>query len=135
MAYQTGWLYPGRIISVTFSENVTIDDVKGAYAETRDRLTGSGMTHMVINTLPVTQVDFALPALVSVMQKSQYNVGWRILITQNRMIRMFSSIAFQAVSMRFRVVATPDEALAFLASNDDSLTPLIDQLQEDQNAL
>ena len=110
MAHHTTWLYPGHVVHATFSGIVSIEDIKAANAEARELImTSRALVHILVDTTPVEKLDFGLPALMAAAENTRPNIGWRIIITDNRMIRMFASVALQTVSGRYRCFVTFQE--------------------------
>jgi hypothetical protein len=57
-------------------------------------------------------------------------LGWTIMITANQVQRIFASVLAQVFRVRFKMVATLDEALSFLQRYDVTLAPLLPEMEK-----
>lgn len=85
------------------------------------------MVHDIIDMRFMSNYPTNLRKIISVTSIfGEPNLGWVILIAESRIIRFLASTTIQFYGARFRAFETPEEALVFLQSRDETLPQLPD---------
>lgn len=122
MPYTTEWMTPQRVIFVKGHGSITADEVERLGAElNKEVLTGVPLVHVIIDATDVEAFDIGLAEARAIKLDKQLMVGWVILVTPDRMMRLIATIVMQVLNQRIRFVKTMDEAVSFLTGNDDTL--------------
>jgi hypothetical protein len=126
MAYQISWNQVGRIAQAEIRDSISVEELE-AYGETliQDYLEqgqspvhiisdARGMTHFPTHLLKVKQLTEAW--------LKHPNIGWAIVIGKsNPMLNFLAAAVTQVIGVKYRMVATPEEALETLQKLDASL--------------
>jgi hypothetical protein len=116
----------------------TIDDIREVAQDVENRVAvGTPFMHTILDNTHVERMDFGindLKALIFHELKSSPDVAWSLQITPSKIDRFFASVASQFTNLRNRQFDTVEDALAFLAENDDTL-PSYDEMLAAYHAL
>ena len=122
MAVTVSWLFPQRVVFVRYNGQVTLDDVQAQVRQTEAALAeGEPPVHFVIDTTGIDKYDLSLSEIRAAFPGHDPKIGWTVVYGPNRITRFFASILMQLVKSQFQFVESHDEALIFLAHNDQRL--------------
>lgn len=129
MAYNISWYIPKRVVHATFMGEITLAEAETA-SELTAQLIGDGdppMVHLIADTTRLERFPTNLNLLNRSASKHlwQPKLGWTIVISTNSTTRFISGIITQVARVRFRMFPTLEDGMAFLADQDSSLNPLI----------
>lgn len=124
MASQVKWLVEKRIIYMSTSGTVTMEDIRSCNRIIMDMIEiGIPFVHVISNSTNMEKNTVGLGDLVTLIKTvpSSPKIGWSLYVSKNKLDRFFASVTNQISKTRNREFDTLDKALAFLAENDDSL--------------
>ena len=80
------------------------------------------MVHILVDLREAAELPVGVHEISRVLTHlREPDIGWSLIITDNKMIRFAGSIATQLAQARFRAFTDFDEAYAFLVEQDQSL--------------
>lgn len=82
---------------------------------------GIPLMHSIIDTTQVKRHPNLIQATRTLSFPPAERIGWTLLIGTNTVVRFVASVVFQTVNRRFRLFGTVDDALRFLAENDETV--------------
>jgi hypothetical protein len=139
MPYTVGWLLENKIILIVGSGIFTIQDAIGntnAAAELAEQAAASGpvIVHAISNMLDVIkQPSIAEQFSIRNQLKIAPNRGWIIIVSKpNSLVRLITNMTIQLFNLRFRMVASMEEAVSTLQKLDPTL-PDLSALPKDQS--
>lgn len=122
MAYDMTWHTDKRIVMIRIYGELTADELIAINRKTGDYVEdGIPFVHLVLDVRDLekypklgdaTKIDFA----------TYDEVGWTIIVGASAILKFISSIVVQVTGARYRMVSDVDEAIAFLQTNDSSLS-------------
>jgi hypothetical protein len=125
MAFSVEWLVEGRVILASVSGD--------ADAEMGDRVTNALVEFLDHGKSPQVHLVFDASALekylVSFVDTAKLTnryirhplLGWFILISTNKIINFLGAAVMSTMKVRFRVVGSREEAIAFLREMDSTV--------------
>jgi hypothetical protein len=122
MPTEIRWHVPQRVIYVRFFDTMTMD----AIIESMNTINqyfdeGIPLVHIIMDVGDVT----AYPSLTDLARGLKYErndkQGWSIYVGAQGVARFVASVTSQLSGSRFRMFDTLEEALAFLAEQDETL--------------
>jgi hypothetical protein len=126
MTYEMSWTQEGRIAHAKIVDSISIQELE-AYGQTLiDNYLERGQAPVHIISDARQMIHFPTNIL-KVKQLTQSwlkhpNMGWAIVVGKsNPMLNFLAAVVTQVISVKYRMVATPEEALAILRSFDPSL--------------
>jgi len=125
MAVDLMWLVPGRVIYARCYGEFGIDDLQTLltpHAELIEQ--GTPLVHSVPDATNVEKMNFGINDLRDIFLNKvppSQKRGWLISVTPSAIQRFMGSLAAQFSNIRQRQTSVIEEALTFLAGNDDSL--------------
>ncbi|MEO0561642.1 MAG: hypothetical protein AAF125_05995 [Chloroflexota bacterium] len=138
MPMQHDWILQDRIIYTRAVGNFTKADMLEVKAVSDEMIAaGKPLTHHIGDASHITKIDMGVQDMWDVMFAKVTplpNRGWTISVTPSAVQRFLGSLMGRYGQLRQRNVATVDEALAFLADQDNTL-PKHDTLLEAYKAL
>jgi hypothetical protein len=130
MPYQISWYIDKRIILAEFSGDLTLQEAEAAsgHVATLVAYGEAPLVHLIADASGLEKFPTQLSLLNG--DASQHlrnpNLGWTIVISSSAITRFVSSIMTQVARVRFRMFASLEEGLAFLAEQDSTLQPYIE---------
>jgi hypothetical protein len=127
MPYSIEWYIPDRLIYITVTGKITVADLK-ALDDTMWTMIESGRPPVHVLT-DVTELEYVPGRLVD-LRDLYYRLdtsamGWNLVVTENRTVRLISSVIGRFRRIRLRTFKTRRAALAFLQNQDSSLPKLL----------
>lgn len=126
MGAKVSWYIEDRIILNYYWGEITNEELENSSKQSTEWIrSASDQVHSIVHTLDVTGYPVNLAQglkLAAVVRNS--NLGWMIMLSDDRMARFMASAVSQITRFRFRAVATEQEALEFLMDVDPSLPDL-----------
>ncbi len=125
------WHIEGRIIYDCPTGVVTIESAQtSSYAVHRlldsQPDTPPNSIHLILDMRQVEEIPRNLSSATQTLNYMRHPaLGWTIMITENQIQRLFSSVLAQMFRVRFKMVANLDEALLFLQRYDTTLGILL----------
>jgi hypothetical protein len=138
MPYSVSWVVPQRVLLQQFYGHVTLDDVHDLSAESRRyQNAGIPLIHSLVDLSSVEKYPTSLVAIRSAMtrQHDPDRIGWILLVgATNPILRFFASVITQVAGdkIRFRLMDTREQALAFLREHDSTLQHIREADQEEK---
>jgi len=126
MAYEITWTQQGRIAQAKIVDSISIEELE-AYGQTLidDYLeAGQAPVHIISDARQMTHFPTNMLKIKQLTQTwlKHPNMGWAIVIGKtNPMLNFLAATITQVIGVKYRMVATPEEALAILRSFDPSL--------------
>lgn len=131
MPIEAKWLLPEQIIYLKTTGSTTIDDMNMMFDQINQLLdsTDQPLIHLLIDGSDAQIPKFSIQDIRSVFSDipNTGEIGWTIVVTPSSFLRFLGTLAMQFIKMRNRQVATIEDALRFLADNDER-TPSYDKL-------
>jgi hypothetical protein len=127
MASQIRWLVDKRIIYMSTSGTVTMDDVRSCNLAIMEMLeVGTPFIHVISDSTDMQKNEIGLGDLVTMIKTvpSSPKMGWSIYVSKNKLDRFFASVTMQLSKTRNREFDSVEKALAFLMENDDTLSDI-----------
>jgi hypothetical protein len=132
MPVTVSWLYPKRVVFVSFIGHVTLEDVQTQVTLTQESIeAGDTPVHFVIDTTRIEKYNLSLPEIRTAFPGHDPRIGWTVVYGPNKVTRFFASILMQLMKSKFQFVDSHDEALAFIAHNDHTLANLPRELTQE----
>ncbi len=129
MPVTVSWLVPKQVVFVTFSGQVTLEDVHTQVTLTQTSIAeGEAPVHFVIDTTRIEKYDLSLPEIRMAFPGHDERIGWTVVYGPNKITRFFASILMQLMKSKFQFVDSEADALAYLAHNDQRLANLPHEL-------
>lgn len=126
MSHSTDWYQEGHVILTTFSENLTIEELRENDAVILDMVSSSNeKVHLVIDVTKLkkfpTKVGEIRQSAARYLQRD--NMGWLVVIGfSNPLIRFLSSVITQLSNINLIQVDSIDEAITRLQKIDPVIT-------------
>lgn len=137
MPIEIDWYLPDRILYVQLQETLTLDEIRAnsdtfvAQIESSD----AELVHALHDNATLTSVPKRLKDL-SESVKSAYshpNLGWTVAYnTDDAVLKFLGNMLSGLFNLRYKIVDTKAEALAWLQRVDPSLPPLTDDTASDE---
>ncbi|RMF79280.1 MAG: hypothetical protein D6737_11930 [Chloroflexi bacterium] len=124
MGYQVSWLEEQRVINVYTFGDLTFDDIRASSRITVEWIrSGVAPVHTIVDAREATQfpnrVNEFRQALV---HPRSSKVGWIIVVTDDPIMKLFTSLIAKVFHYKLRIAKTHDEAIQFLQRIDNTLT-------------
>jgi len=126
MPHSITWLIENQLMFINFSGAITAEEVIDLAQKTPGLINASPLSnvHVILDVATATQ----MPALVETVKhvrtvKSPPKLIWTIIVMSNPsvLVRWVSDTAVQMLGIRYRRVASLEEAIALMRTLDDSL--------------
>jgi hypothetical protein len=122
MPVEVSWLVPQRIVYEHFTGDVTVQDLRHNSEVVAPMMAeGIPLVHTIIDISHITSHPGINEIRNSTSMDTYDNEGWRILVGASAVAKFVGSIVLQLMKRRFRAFDTLDEALQFLADQDETL--------------
>jgi hypothetical protein len=137
MPYENGWYVGNRIAFQRIYGNVTIEDLQQNLQSTLVLIdTGTPPVHVISDLREIVKFPMNVNQLKEVFQLPERpNMGWTVIITNNALLRFFTSIIVQIARTNYKIVTSYEDAVDLLRRIDPTLGELLPIKQSglDQN--
>lgn len=127
MAVETRWLIEDRVLYQRIHGDVTLEDLDTA-AKNVDIFVehlSNTLVYLVVDERDVTKFPISLREVSNAMQrKPSPLLAWTLILASDGMHRFLSSAVGQLLGLRIRAFNRPEEVIAFLADQDETLADL-----------
>lgn len=132
------WHTPGRIL-YDCPQGAITQEIAEASNDMILRLLNSqsnpplGGIHLILDFQQATEIPRNLTNATQTLKYMRHPaLGWTIMITENQIQRMFASVLAQIFRVRFKMVGSMEEALAFLYRQDPTLEEYLAKLSQSE---
>jgi hypothetical protein len=131
MSFRLEWIYAKRVIYGYASGELTFEDaLEGSKTYLLMVEEGTPFIHSILDIRHVDKFPTLSRVRSSMTGKMSSKEGWMIIIGGNPALRFIASVVMQIFNYRFRMVETPEEAVALLKKYDDTLRDAVIELPE-----
>lgn len=128
MPCEMDWLIKDRLVFQRCWGELTLDELRSTNHDFVDCIhAGMPLVHTIIDLTEVTDFPKSLTEINRAFARDEetlQRLGWTLVISTHPILRFFASIVTSLWNKaRFRIFATNDEALNFLAELDATLDP------------
>lgn len=123
MPCETRWYVKKKLLYQRFYGVVTLEDFKQSI-ETAGAFIAEGdpLIHAIADLLEIEKWP-PLTQMSKMARREPFSgIGWTVIIVSNPALRFVAGLLVQFTLTHFRVAASLDEALKFLAERDNTLT-------------
>lgn len=123
MAYTVGWHQNQRVIQVRFWGDTTVEELKEMFESLIEHMdTGDAPVHTLTDVTEMRKFPLSIAAIKNTMPRADHpNQGWNVVVGGPVLVQSFSQIISRVLNVRYRSFQTMDEALEFLATQDETL--------------
>lgn len=130
MSVTLQWLVEGRVIVSYVWDDFSEGEMAVGVRKAEQMMeTGTPLIHDIIDMRHMGKHPINIRRISELMTIFRDDrLGWVVLVSENDVVRFLSRTVLSLVRGRFRAVATPEEAIAFLQEIDETLPriPLYD---------
>ena len=129
MPLNISWLHKGRVILAKADQNLEPNDLiigdKQFIEMIHKKAPDASMVHILVDLRGTVTPALGVQDTTRIFTHlREPDLGWTLLITDNRIVQFETSVATQLAKARFRPFNDFDEAYAFLKQQDQSLAAL-----------
>jgi hypothetical protein len=129
MPAETTWYQENRVVLVHVQDELTLDDMATLDQQIIEFLRqGSQVTpliHLIVDMQAMTKMPINLAQVHHTLTHlKEPALGWTVMVGMSPVMRFVASTVAQMAGARFRMFPTPEEAVAFLISLDESIIDL-----------
>lgn len=123
MSVTVQWLVPDYILYACYAGELTADDIAYQYAEglRMSESVDTPLVHLIADVSEVTSFPKSIQAYKGAYGEKARNAGWVLLVGENKIARLISTVISNLMQLRFSYVNTIDEALQFIAQRDSAI--------------
>jgi hypothetical protein len=123
MPYELSWYVENRILYLRLLGEVTFAELDLVSREANVMIDGGVRpVHALVDLRGVTEFPTNIKDVYDAIHMNRGdNLGWTLIITPSRVLRFFGSTIVQLAQRRINTFVNWEEALAFLATRDDSI--------------
>jgi hypothetical protein len=124
MAVTLTWYIPEQILLAVYSGDVTRDDIAYQYQEgiKMCHLVETPLVHMIVDTADVTSFPKSISDYKGTFGDKARNAGWVVLVGDNKIARLLTTIVTNLMKLRFAYVNTAEEAIFYISERDKSFS-------------
>ena len=124
MPVQINWYIPERILLAQYSGDVSREDILTQYQEgiALCHSVSSPYVHMIVDLNGVSSFPKSISDYKGTFGEKARNAGWVVLIGDNKIIRLLSSVVTNLMKLNFAYVNSLDEAITFISQRDNSFS-------------
>ena len=135
MGLTVSWLVEGRIGEVRAFGEVTLEEVletdQTIHRMLNDKSPDTVMVHFIVDFLEVEKFSIPVQKMSQALTHLKHpSLGWKVLATNNMLIRSSGWLISQVVKVRFRAFTNLQDAATFLIEQDTTLRPFAHILAE-----
>jgi hypothetical protein len=125
MAYHVEWYHPNRVILARFWGDTSVEELKEMFESLIARMdVGDAPVHTISDITEMRKFPLSIAAIKNAMPRADHpNQGWNVVVGGPVLAHSFSQIISRVLNVRYRSFQTRDEALEFLAMQDETLEP------------
>jgi hypothetical protein len=126
MSYKLQWVSENRLSYVHVWGDYNLQELKDSSEEVQAWVAnGTPLVHHIADFRDMETYPTNLAQILkSVPFMQEPNLGWVIILSDNRMVKFLSSMATGVSKARFRTFSNLEDALVFLAERDSTLPDL-----------
>lgn len=129
MSSETMWYIENRVILSRVVGEATIQDVADVDAAVialiRQGAQVTPLVHFILDMRAMTKIPINLVELRRTLNHlKEPALGWTVVAGMNPVMRFVAGMITQMAGVRFRMLPTFEEAVSFLASQDESLSDI-----------
>jgi hypothetical protein len=129
MPYEISWIRQERVFCIRFSGTITLEEFEAASRAGLGIFLDSAAdrVHELIDCTKISRFPTNLTRIYAIFsakdwQEGRRKVGWVVFFGINSpVMRFVASAVCRMMVIRFRIVATQEDALAFLKEQDETL--------------
>jgi hypothetical protein len=124
MPVQINWYIPERVLFTKYSGDVTPQDILRQYEEGIElcHSVNSPLVHMIVDIAEVKSFPKTLSNYKGTFGDKARNAGWVVMVGDNKIVRLLSSLITNLMKLNFAYVNTHQEALKFISQRDNSFS-------------
>ncbi len=127
MPYHINWYQQDRVIFEKFYGDVVVEDVRNLNAQSSKMfIAGTPLIHVIVDLSEIQSFPKSMGVIKEAIRSraDPDRLGWVMIFgTKNPILKFFASVIAQVAGerVRFRLVNSLDEAVAFLHDQDQTL--------------
>lgn len=125
MAYQVSWLVEKQVVLAKLYGEITIPSVVDMDVELLDHMRSGQegrLIHLIFDVTGVDKFPVNIAQLNQVANsRHEPNMGWLMVINDNRMIKFIGNMITQLTQTRFRNFESVEMAIEFLKTQDSRI--------------
>jgi hypothetical protein len=124
MPVQINWYIPERVLLATYSGDVSREDILKQYQDGIKLCdsVSSPCVHMIVDLADMTSFPKTISDYKGTFGEKARNAGWVVLVGDNKIVRLLSSVVTNLMKLNFAYVRTLDEAIQFISQRDNSFS-------------
>ena len=124
MPVKITWYIPERILLAIYSDDVTREDIYYQYQEGIKlcHSVETPLVHMIVDTADVKSFPKSISDYKGTFGEKARNAGWVVLVGDNKIARLLTTIVTNLMKLRFAYVNTVEEAIFYISERDKSFT-------------
>ena len=127
MPVETRWYVPNRVVLARFYGDVVLEDYHSSRSGINGLIEiGDAPVHTIVSVTDVNSYPKDLNAVRQILAGGHHpNVGWIVVITDNKVLRFFASVITQyfVANARLHMVTNFADAAAYIFSRDNTIDP------------
>ena len=122
MPVQINWYIPERVLVAQYSGEVSREDIIKQYREgiALCHSVNSPVVHMIVDIAEVKSFPKTISDYKGTFGDKARNAGWVVLVGENKIVRLLSSLVTNLMKLNFVYVNNHEEALKFICQRDNS---------------
>jgi hypothetical protein len=124
MAVKLTWYIPERILLAIYNGDVSREDIAYQYQEgiKMCHSVETPLVHMIVDTADVKSFPKSISDYKGTFGEKARNAGWVVLVGDNKIARLLTTIVTNLMKLRFAYVNTVEEAIFYISERDKSFT-------------
>lgn len=124
MPVQLNWYIPERVLVAQYSGDVSREDIITQYQKGIEMCDSvvSSYVHMIVDLSDVKSFPKTISDYKGTFGDKAKNAGWVVLVGDNKVVRLLSSVVTNLMKVNFAYVQSIDEAIAFISQRDNSFS-------------
>jgi hypothetical protein len=124
MAVTVTWYIPERILLAIYRGDVTPEDIAYQYQEgiKMCHSVETPLVHMIVDTADVKSFPKSISDYKGTFGEKARNAGWVVLVGDNKIARLLTTIVTNLMKLRFAYVTTLEEAIFYISERDKSFS-------------
>jgi len=122
MPIENRWYIPRKVLHRRFYGKVTLDEIQDNITEAHSMVeSGIPLVHTLDDVQDVTAYPNLTDLTKGIKSIKSDKEGWHIIVGAKDITRFIGSVVIQLTDKRYQMIDTIDEALAFLAEQDEAI--------------
>jgi hypothetical protein len=124
MAVKLTWYIPERILLAIYNGDVSREDIAYQYQEgiKMCHSVETPLVHMIVDTADVKSFPKSISDYKGTFGEKASNAGWVVLVGDNKIARLLTTIVTNLMKLRFAYVNTVEEAIFYISERDKSFS-------------